>query len=131
MKKQGMLNREIAAVLARMGHTDQLVIADCGLPIPDNVTCIDVSIRQGVPDFLTVLQAVLDDMQIEAITLAEEIRDQNPLLQQHVIDETGDIPLSYISHEALKERISHAKAVIRTGENTPFANAILQSGVIF
>lgn len=131
MKKQGMLNREIAAVLARMGHTDQLVIADCGLPIPDNVTCIDVSIRQGVPDFLTVLQAVLDDMQIEAITLAEEIRDQNPLLQQHVIDETGDIPLSYISHEALKERIIDAKAVIRTGENTPFANAILQSGVIF
>ena len=44
MKKCGHLNREVSRVLARMGHTDSLVIADCGLPVPDGVECIDLSI---------------------------------------------------------------------------------------
>lgn len=37
MKKQGMLNSDITKVISDMGHTDTIVIADCGLPIPDGV----------------------------------------------------------------------------------------------
>lgn len=37
MKKHGVLNSEIASILALLGHTDTIVIADCGLPIPDGV----------------------------------------------------------------------------------------------
>ena len=47
MKKLGHLNRDIARVLATMGHTDSIVIADCGLPIPPGVECIDVSLKLG------------------------------------------------------------------------------------
>ncbi|MDN3720715.1 RbsD/FucU domain-containing protein [Roseibium salinum] len=42
-------------------------------------------------------------------------------------------PIEHIrcSHEALKTRTARARAVIRTGEFTPFANVILVSGVPF
>lgn len=33
MKKHGMINRDIAGYLARFGHTDLLVIAECGLAV--------------------------------------------------------------------------------------------------
>ncbi len=65
MKKHGVLNSEIAAVLASLGHTDTVVIADCGLPIPDGVKRIDLAVEIGKPSFLEVLQVVADDMAIE------------------------------------------------------------------
>ncbi|MCB0052122.1 MAG: D-ribose pyranase, partial [Caldilinea sp.] len=35
MKKSGILNADIAAVVASMGHFDTITVADAGLPIPD------------------------------------------------------------------------------------------------
>lgn len=32
-----MLNSSIAKVLADLGHTDTIVISDCGLPVPAGV----------------------------------------------------------------------------------------------
>ncbi|UGA40883.1 hypothetical protein JOS77_31500 [Chromobacterium haemolyticum] len=48
-----------------MGHTDSLVIADCGLPIPPGVECIDLSLRLGVPEFPSVLDSILADFKAE------------------------------------------------------------------
>ncbi len=36
----------------------------------------------------------------------------------------------YVSHEQFKEHTKKAKAIIRTGEATPYANVILHAGVI-
>lgn len=65
------------------------------------------------------------------MTMADEIKVENQSLHVQVLDSRDAIPKAYISHELLKKKILDAKAVIRTGENTPFANIILQSGVIF
>lgn len=65
MKKHGILNRELAAVFASLGHTDQVTIADCGLPIPNGVRCIDLSYKVGQPAFLEILEAVLGDLEVE------------------------------------------------------------------
>ncbi|RWZ54672.1 D-ribose pyranase [Halobacillus fulvus] len=127
MKKQGMLNRDIASTLARLGHTDTIVIADCGLPIPDGVPCIDVSLTKGFPGFFDVLEAIQDDMEIEAVTLAEEIKQHNPSLYEKLHFKETHI----VSHEEFKSHTHKAKAVIRTGETTPYANIILHAGVIF
>lgn len=51
MKRHGVLNSEIAAVLASLGHTDKIVIADCGLPVPEGVKRIDLAIELGKPSF--------------------------------------------------------------------------------
>ncbi|HLR67672.1 D-ribose pyranase [Virgibacillus alimentarius] len=131
MKKSGILNREIASVLANLGHTDTIIIADCGLPIPENIQCIDVSLGLGNPSFLTVLKAVTADMAVEEIMLANEIQIKNDELHQEIIKRHSDTPVHYIPHEELKKNIKGAKAVIRTGEATPYANMILQADVIF
>ncbi|SFB12172.1 D-ribose pyranase [Lentibacillus halodurans] len=131
MKKAGMLNRDIASILARMGHTDTIIIADCGLPLPDDTVTIDLSIKIGTPDFLMVLEAVAQDMVIEEMTLAEEIKTANLALHNRLKSDYADVPIRYMTHEGLKGEIKHTKAVIRTGESTPFANTILKSGVIF
>ena len=128
MKKHGMINRDIAAALAQFGHTDLLVIADCGLPIPRGVSCIDLSYQVGEPAFLTILDAVLADFEAEAAFIAQEITNHNPHIEQEVMNK---ITVEYITHEKLKDWSKQAKLIIRTGEATPYANIVLRSGVIF
>ncbi|MCI0767153.1 D-ribose pyranase [Bacillus sp. TL12] len=131
MKKHGVLNSEIAAVLASLGHTDTIVIADCGLPIPDGVKRIDLAVELGKPSFLDVLQVVADDMAVEKLTLAEEITTYNAEVNQEVEERLKEAAFEYVSHEQFKKRTKQAKAIIRTGEATPYANVILHAGVIF
>ncbi|MGJ7918968.1 D-ribose pyranase [Neobacillus sp. LXY-4] len=131
MKKQGILNSHISEVLSRLGHTDTIVIADCGLPIPDDTIRIDLAIKLGTPSFIETLDALLQDMAVEKITLANEINEYNPNVKGEVLTLTNGIPVQYVSHEQFKEQTKNAKAVIRTGEATPYANIILHAGVIF
>jgi D-ribose pyranase len=132
MKKSGHLNRDISRVLASMGHTDSIVIADCGLPIPHGVECIDVSLALGEPPFLDVLDTVLADLEIERAVFAEESQEHNTALLGRASSMAGKhVRLEFVSHEKLKDLTRQAHAVIRTGEATPFANVILYSGVIF
>jgi len=129
MKKQGILNRELAGIFARLGHTDQVVIADCGLPIPKGVTCIDLSLKLGEPAFLETLTVILEDLAVEKAIFAIEIIEANPTIHQHLINQFPK--MEQVTHEHFKELTKQAKVIVRTGEATPYANVILQSGVIF
>ena len=132
MKRLGHLNREISRVLARMGHSDALVIADCGLPIPEAVECIDVSLAPGHPSFLHVLETILADLKVERAVFAEEAREHNHVVAARASSLAGSgVRVDFVPHRRLKRLTHRARAVIRTGEATPYANVILQSGVIF
>lgn len=135
MKKAGIINADISRVLSYMGHTDRIAIGDCGLPIPEETERIDLALRLGTPRFMEVLEAVLDDMVIEKVVLAEEIKENNPALLaeiQNLLKERElQVPVEFISHAQLKEETKSCRAVIRSGENTPYANIILQSACIF
>ena len=132
MKKSGHLNRDISRVLAAMGHTDSIVVADCGLPVPHGVECIDVSLTLGDPPFLNVLDTLLADLKVERAVFATESQEHNSELVSRASKMAGDVVrVEFVSHEKLKELIRYARAVIRTGEATPFANVILYSGVNF
>lgn len=129
MKKRGILNAPLSYQLARLGHTNEIVIADCGLPIPPDVPVVDLAVTHGLPDFLSVLDAVLDEIATEAAIVANEVIDANPTVWQGLQSRLSDIEL--ISHEDLKRASQRARLVIRTGEATPYANAILRCGVSF
>jgi D-ribose pyranase len=131
MKKNGILNSDISRILSYMRHTDTLCIGDCGLPCPDETELIDISLKFGNPSFLDVLKEVLADMKVEKITLAGEIRDKNPVLLDGILKLAGNIKIEFVSHDNLKFKLKDCKAVIRTGEATPYANIILQSACIF
>lgn len=133
MKKQGILNSDISRVLSYLGHTDTIAIGDCGLPIPDETERIDLALAFGVPTFMQTLEIIAQDMKIEKIILAEEIKTNNPDVLQQVKElfDNQEIEIEYVSHIELKECTKQCKAVIRTGETTPYANVILQAGCIF
>ncbi|MED1740684.1 D-ribose pyranase [Bacillus swezeyi] len=131
MKKHGILNSHIAKLLADLGHTDIIVIADAGLPVPPGVPKIDLALKLGTPSFKEVTRLVAEEMAVEKVTAAKEIETANPVQADFLKERFSDQPIEYISHEAFKKATNRAKAVIRTGEATPYANCILHAGVIF
>ena len=135
MKKNGILNADISRVMSYMGHTDRMCIGDAGLPVPDDVERIDLALKFGVPSFIETLKTVADEMKIEKIILASEIKDMNPGLLKEIegyFKGTEIKPeIEFTAHEDFKKLTEDCKAVIRTGENTPYANIILQSACIF
>ena len=133
MKRHGILNSDISRVLSYMGHTDCICIGDCGLPIPNETERIDLAVKFGVPTFMDVLKEVGNDMKIEKIVLAEEIKEYNPQILAEIKEYFAgqEVEVEYVSHVELKQMTKECKAVIRTGETTPYANIILQSGCIF
>ncbi|WP_261305425.1 D-ribose pyranase [Paenibacillus andongensis] len=131
MKKIGILNSEISKVISELGHTDTIVICDSGLPIPAHVKRIDLALKQGVPSFMDCLETVLKELQVEQAFVAREMDQRSPKLKKQTELALEGVTLNEVSHEELKTMTHQAKAIIRTGEFTPYANVILQSGVIF
>ncbi|MCY8972563.1 D-ribose pyranase [Bacillus atrophaeus] len=131
MKKHGILNSHLAKILADLGHTDKIVIADAGLPVPDSVLKIDLSLKPGVPGFKDVTELLAEEMVVEKATAASEIKTANPQIANFIENQFKKQPVEYLSHEEFKQLTKEAKAIIRTGEVTPYANCILQAGVIF
>lgn len=131
MKKIGILNSEISKVISELGHTDTIVVCDSGLPIPPQVKRIDLALKRGVPSFLETLQTVLIEMQVEKAFVATEMETVSPVLKEKLSGILENIEVQTVSHGEFKELTKNAKAIIRTGEFTPYANIILQAGVVF
>ena len=111
MKRGTILNPELSRVVAALGHGDAVVVADAGLPIPPGVARIDLAFAPGKPRFMEVLEALLAR-----------------LLALPKVKARG---VELVPHEELKRRSGGARAVVRTGEFTPYANVILYAGVVF
>jgi D-ribose pyranase len=131
MKKGVLLNQPLSAVIAGLGHMDELVIADAGLPIPRKTRRIDLALTQNVPGFLETVRVVMAEMVVETAVIAEEVRTASPELYAALRDLLGDLPIEEVSHVIFKEMTRTARAVVRTGECTPYANIILRAGVAF
>ncbi len=78
MKKSGVMNQPIAAVISGLGHTDTITIADAGLPIPAATQRIDLALTRGIPSFLQTLQVVLSELFVEKAIVAEEMQSVSP-----------------------------------------------------
>ncbi len=131
MKKQGLLNAQLNKILAELGHMDLLVIGDCGLPIPRDVERVDLAVVQGLPSFSSVVSAISREIVIEKYVVAEEMPGHNPEAYEFLKSCFHASPMETISHDLLKEKMKKARAVVRTGEATPYANVILECGVAF
>ena len=131
MKKGKLLNSEISSVISQMGHTDSLTIGDCGLPIPKDVKRIDLALKYGVPSFLDTLDTVLEELCVEEIIIAEEIKEAAEQMYKEILNRFENVKVTMVKHEEFKVMTKDSHAVIRTGECTPYANIILKSGVVF
>ncbi|WP_405405829.1 D-ribose pyranase [Paracoccus sp. Ld10] len=127
MKRTTLLHAELSGLIAAFGHGDMLVIGDAGLPVPPGVRVIDLALTRGIPGVFDVLDAVLAELVVERSTMASEA--DTSLQAQFAERDIG--PLTLESHDAFKQSSRQARAIVRTGECTPYANIALYAGVAF
>ncbi|MBK5530464.1 D-ribose pyranase [Pseudomonas sp. TH06] len=134
MKKTPLLNVALSRLIASLGHGDMVVIGDAGLPVPPGVELIDLALTHGVPDFVTTLNVLLSEMQVESHALAKEIFDRRPtaLTTLEALNEEGALGRrDLLSHDQFKVLSRQARAIVRTGECQPYCNIVLVAGVTF
>lgn len=130
MKRSGILNGSLCSALARLGHTDTVVVADAGLPLAWNESeVVDLALVAGTPSFAHVLDALLAEVVVESATAAQEMTAANPGC--HSLLAERFVGLALVPHEKLKQQVREARLVVRTGEVTPYANVLLHCGVAF
>ncbi|MBW3085024.1 D-ribose pyranase [Austwickia sp. TVS 96-490-7B] len=130
MRRAGLRHAELSRLIGLLGHTDTVVIADCGLPIPRDLPMVDLALGHGEIAFRTVLDIMLSEIVVQAHTVADESLDSQ--VQEWCAERAPHLGEAImVPHEELKARVAQAAFVVRTGEETPYANVILQCGVPF
>ncbi|WP_282847666.1 D-ribose pyranase [Microbacterium oxydans] len=127
------INPALSRVISETGHTDLIVVTDAGLPIPPGSERIDLAYRPGAPAFLDVLDTVLAELVVEGATVSAEVAERSPevleALRERFAGEGFEIAL--IPHVDFKKLSQGARAFVRSGEFTPYANVILHAGVAY
>ena len=65
------------------------------------------------------------------MTIAGEMETVSPQILKAVKELLGGCEMEFLPHAVFKEKTRTSQAVVRTGEFTPYANIILEAGVIF
>ena len=127
MKKTGIFNVQLMMELTKLRHMDQFVICDAGFPVPKDANVVDVSLIAGVPSFMLVLKAVLNELIVEDCTIFDSMKEYN----RETYDELQKIFVKQdkkeVSMEEFIELSANAKLFIRTGELKPASNILLTS----
>lgn len=129
MKEIGLINRNLAKVVAEQGHQDLLMVVDAGFAIPLGVETIDISLSENNPMVVDVLTVLRKFHSVEKMIVAKQTKETNPTLFNKISTAWGnDIEIEVVEHSELKQISKTVKAVIRTGDFTAFGNVILVSG---
>lgn len=128
MLKTGILNPQILSLLARVRHTNTLVIADRGFPYWPQIETVDISLVDDVPRVVDVLKALREGYIVGRAFMAEEFLPENATkIRAEFEAALNGIPMLYEPHAKLKERVPGAIGLIRTGDTVRYANVILES----
>lgn len=125
MKKKGVLNKALSGELAALGHMDEFIISDAGFPIPKDADKVDLALTKGVPSFMTTLKAILNEVVVEKVVIAEETEKVSPKFYSKLQSIFKHQEFVKIPHTKLKKLSKDVKFVVRTGEFIPYANILL------
>jgi len=129
MQEIGILNRDIARMIATLGHMDELIVCDAGFPIPLGVETIDLAIAENKPMVMELLAELKKYFSVEKMVMANETQEHSPTMFAQIAKAFGDnIPVETQPHAELKQRSRAVKAIIRTGDFTAYTNVLLISG---
>ncbi len=135
-----ILSPDLLAILASMGHGDEIVIADANFP---GDSCAQRLVRLDGIDAVRTLRAVLSIMPLDsfvadrAVSMAvvDDPGAVPPVVAmfQQAINEVADhpAPIQLIERFAFYDRSRAAYAIVQTGETRLYGNVILKKGVIF
>ena len=129
MINTGILNPQILALLARVRHTNVLVIADRGFPSWPAIETVDLSLVDDVPTVLQVLAAVRANFNVTQAYLAREFQKNNSACDpRRFCRGLAGVPVKFEPHGQFKKRVPAATGLIRTGDTIQYANLVLISG---
>lgn len=132
MKAKGILNKDLCALIAELGHGDVIIVCDAGFAIPKDVRRIELAIEQDCPTVLRILELLKEELIIERYAVAQEMREVNPVMLEHYqkLYEGTAIKAEFIPHNVLAgELAKSAKAVIRTGAFAPYGSIALYPAI--
>src|SRR5690349_10577796 len=110
-----ILNPHLLSLLARVRHTNTLVIADRGFPFWPQVETIDISLVNDVPTVLQVIAAIRHDFHAAAAYMAREfLEHNNAQTRERFANALQGIPTTHESHCDFKKRVPEAIGLIRT-----------------
>jgi D-ribose pyranase len=128
MLQTGILNPHLLDLLARVRHTNTLVIADWAFPYWPEIETVDISLTRGIPTVLDVLDLLTPVFKIGRIWQANEFATSNTVeVVDRFSNSFGKIPLTREAHVDFKKRVPLAIGLIRTGDPTAYGNIILES----
>lgn len=128
MLKHGILNPHILALVARVRHTNTLVIADRGFPSWPQIETVDVSLVDDVPTVRQGLAALRENFRIGAAVMAEEFLVENDAaVREDYARLVAPVPIDFEPHVEFKRRVPGAIGLIRTADTTPYGNIIIES----
>jgi D-ribose pyranase len=131
MLQQGILNPDILHLLARVRHTNTLVISDWAFPYWPEIETVDISLTRGVPTILQVLELLKSNFKIGRVLQAEEFlttnSDETVKAYNTSFEEIPDVIIERHSHTDFKKLVPNAIGLIRTGDTTAYGNIILES----
>lgn len=132
-KTSTTINPALSRVISETGHTDLVVVTDAGLPIPPTSERIDLAYRPGAPAFFDVLDTVLAEMVVEGATVSAEVAEKSPEVLTALRERFAGMgfEIELIPHVEFKKLSQGARAFVRSGEFTPYANVILHAGVAY
>ncbi len=129
MLKSGLLNPRVLELIARVRHTNSLVIADRGFPFWPTIETVDLALVDNIPTVLQVLAALRKNFVAGQAIMAEEFLSHNDdVTRADFARALEGVSVTYESHEmAFKPRVPSAIGLIRTGDTTQYGNLILVS----
>jgi D-ribose pyranase len=129
MINHGILNPHLLSLLARVRHTNALVIADRGFPFWPMIETVDISVIDDLPTVCQLIAAVRANHQFTQAFQAEEfLKNNSPATRQKFAAALKGVPALFEPHVEFKKRVPLAIGLIRTGDSVPYANTILISG---
>jgi D-ribose pyranase len=129
MINTGILNPQSLSLLARVRHTNALVIADRGFPFWPMIETVDISVVDDLPTVVQLIKAVRANHHFtEAYMAMEFLKNNFKNTQEDFARALKRIPVKYEPHVDFKKRVPHAIGLIRTGDTVQYANTILISG---
>ena len=129
MINHGILNPHLLSLLARVRHTNALVIADRGFPFWPMVETVDLSVVDDLPSVCQLIAAVRANHQFTQAFQAEEfLKHKSPAVRRQFAGALNGVPTTFEPHVDFKKRVPAAIGLIRTGDTVQYANTILISG---
>ena len=124
-----ILNPGLLSLLARVRHTNALVIADRGFPFWPQIETVDISLANDIPTVLQVLAAIRQDFHAASAFMAHEFIEHNsPEVRAAFAKALEGVPTTHEPHVEFKKRVPAAIGLVRTGDTIQYANMILVSG---